>query len=128
MRLLLDTHVLIWWLEGNPRLSAGAQTAISDPANEMLLSSASVIEMAVKVRLGKLALTMPLDQFWKKAHQVLGASELPLHSQHAFALQNLPMHHRDPFDRLLVAQATVEGLHLVTADAEIAKYPIPIVW
>lgn len=128
MKLLLDTHVLIWWLEGSPRLSAIAKAAVSDPANELLLSSASAIEMAVKMRLGKLRFPTPLDQFWLSALERLGASELPLLSQHGFALGNLPMHHRDPFDRLLVAQATVEGLHLVTADAEIALYSLPIVW
>lgn len=128
MRLLLDTHTLIWWTEANPRLSSAARAAIADPANEVHVSSISAVELAVKIAIGKLTLPLPLEDFLAAATAAARLVELPLSTRHAVALGKLPSHHRDPFDRLLVAQAQVEGMALVTNDAHIRQYAVPLVW
>jgi PIN domain nuclease of toxin-antitoxin system len=128
MKLLLDTHAVLWWMLGDARFSPAAKAVLSDPANEVYLSSISVVEMAIKIRLGKLTLPLPLDQFVRRITAAMRAIELPLLTQHASALAALPLHHRDPFDRLLVTQALAERLQLVTADSQITRYGVPVIW
>lgn len=128
MKLLLDTHVFLWWMHDDPRLSATAIAAIQDESNQIILSSISAIEMAIKVRLGKLRLSSPLPLVLKRGMEGLRATEWPVLISHAACLMELPLHHRDPFDRILVAQAQVEGMILVSADEKIKLYGIPTLW
>lgn len=119
MRLLLDTHVFLWWCAGDPRLTEVERQAIRDGANDVFLSAASVWEMAIKQTLGRLQVPEPASA----AVARLGIERLPVAFEHAEATVLLPPLHRDPFDRLLVAQAKIEGLTLVTRDPLIRSYP-----
>lgn len=120
-RLLLDTHVLIWWRDSErPAVRAAAYDAIADPASEVFVSVASVWEIAIKRALGKLHAPGSLTQ----ALGAVGFRELPITAFHAEQAGGLPLHHTDPFDRMLVAQAQAEGLILVTRDANIPRYGI----
>ena len=127
MNLLVDTHAFLWYLAGDARMSAAARSAVDDPDNEWHLSAASVWEMAIKADLGRLTLPSPVaDYVAEKARA--GLDVLPIEWRHAAAVAGLPAHHRDPFDRLLVAQAQLEGLHIVTADPVFRKYEVGVVW
>ncbi len=117
MNLLLDSHIVLWWLSDDPRLSRKARRLV-ERADEVFVSAATTWELAVKVSLGKLR--MP-EGFLEVVEQQ-GFTHLPITPLHAMAVQSLPWHHRDPFDRILLAQATVEGLGLVTADEALAPY------
>jgi len=128
LKLLLDTHTFLWLVEGSPNLSIAAQAALADPANEAFLSVASVWELAIKTANKKLALSDPLDAFvakWTVTYQI---ALLPIDTPHPLALVGLPNHHRDPFDRILIAQALVEGMTLMSADAKFTPYSAPILW
>ncbi len=121
-RYLLDTHVLLWWLSGPGELTAAARNAIADGTNVVFLSSAAVWEMAIKKRLGRLSFPSNLEE-------VLRADRievLPIGLQHALGVSDLPLIHQDPFDRLMVCQARIEGLTLVTRDAVLAQYDVGI--
>lgn len=122
MRLLLDTSTLLWWLGDDQRLGRVTRSAITDGRNDVYVSSVSIAEIAVKTSIGKL--TAPDDLLGALAKE--GFDELPLLSTHAAMLTNLPLHHRDPFDRLLIAQATVEQLMLATPDSQFAPYGVPL--
>lgn len=128
MKCLLDTHTFLWLVEGNPRLSGAAQVALADPANELFLSAASVWELAIKTGSNKLTLSDPLDVFVNKWATTYQLTLLPVSVPHALAVANLPDHHRDPFDRALIASAQVEDMTLITADAKFALYPVPVLW
>jgi PIN domain nuclease of toxin-antitoxin system len=119
VRLLLDTHAFLWWCGDDPRLGDVERQAIRDGANEAYLSAASVWEMAIKQALGRLQVPEPVSA----AAARLGFEPLPIAFAHAEATALLPPLHRDPFDRLLVAQARTEGLTLVTSDPMIRAYP-----
>ena len=121
MRLLLDTHVLIWWDEG-ARLSRDARSAIED-AEQVYVSAVSGWEIAIKTALGRLR---PLRSV-AEAIEDSGFEELPVRLRHAAALATLPTHHRDPFDRILVAQALVDGLTLITRDVALDAYKAPFI-
>lgn len=124
-RLLLDTNVAIWLLLGErERVSQPAVDALTDERNEVGLSAATVWEIAIKRSLGKLT----IEDRWAKALGRLGFDPLPVTAIHAEAVETLPWHHRDPFDRLLLAQAAVEGRTLVSADRRLAAYGIDILW
>ena len=121
MILSLDTHVLLWWLDDPNQLSKPAKKAISDGRNSVYVSAAVAWEIAIKKALGKLDAPDDLEA-------VIAANRflpLPVTIPHALALLSLPNHHRDPFDRILIAQALHEGFRLVTRDVEIARYPVP---
>jgi PIN domain nuclease of toxin-antitoxin system len=122
MNLFLDTHVLLWWLDDNPALSETGRRAISDPNNLIILSSVVIWEIRIKQALGKLEITP--DFFHVIKNQ--GFEFLAITSEHAYAVGDLPMHHRDPFDRMIIAQAKLEGLSVVTHDSTFRKYGIPI--
>jgi PIN domain nuclease of toxin-antitoxin system len=122
MRCLVDTHALLWALGEPSALSSTAREALSDPANVVVVSSASLWECAIKMSLGKLDL--PEDFF--DSIPELGYEVLPIRISHLNVYRSLPMHHRDPFDRILVAQAKAEALTLISRDPEIAKYDIEI--
>lgn len=123
MRLLLDTHILLWWLSDDAQLSATVRSAVADGNNDVFFSAVSIAEIAIKQSLGKL--DAPEDLVSLIAQE--GITELPLTARHAAVLLHLPWHHRDPFDRLLVAQAKVEELSLATADSSLAAYDVAIV-
>lgn len=121
MNLLLDTHALLWWLADAPELTPDARKAIADPERLVYVSAVNVWEIVIKTALGKLEVP---DNF----SSVLEAEPfqyLDMTIEHAFKVSELPMHHRDPFDRLLVAQCLVDGLTLVTHDADIVRYDVP---
>ena len=122
MNLLLDTHAVVWFLEGNDRLRSEARVAI-ESAERVYVSSATIWEMAVKVARGRLA--APSD--FPDRLLDLGMLQLALEWEHARVAGGLPLHHRDPFDRMLVAQAIVERLTIVTRNEDIARYPVPVI-
>ena len=124
MRVLLDTHVLLWWLDGDARLGAAARRILADGVNELLWSSASTWELAIKLQLGRVRLNGPLDAFIPRVMASEGLTPLPIHHVHAARVAELPPHHRDPFDRMLIAQANIEGVPLMTADERIAAYEV----
>lgn len=126
MKLLLDTHIFIWLLEGNPNLSKTARQAIEDESNTLHLSMISLWEITIKTSLGKLELAIPLEQIVINFILPSGMEILPIYLPHLFILQTLPFHHRDPFDRLLISQAKSERLTLVSADAMFGQYEVQI--
>ncbi|MCI0461026.1 MAG: type II toxin-antitoxin system VapC family toxin [Gemmataceae bacterium] len=128
MRVLLDTHALLWFYLGDAQFSATARTAITDPRNSKLVSPASYWELAIKISLGKYVLTETYDEFVQHAIFDNGFVILPVEPKHTAALIALPFHHKDPFDRLLVAQALVEGIPLVSADPVLDQHPITRLW
>lgn len=121
MNLLLDTHLLLWAASEPERLSAEARTLLLDPANHLVFSSASLWEISIKNGLERLDFHVDPRRLWRML-LVNGYRELPVASEHAVAVSDLPALHKDPFDRILVAQARVEGLTLLTADTLVAKY------
>lgn len=123
MRLLLDTHIFLWLLSSPERLG-GALGTLEDPGNELLVSSASSWEIAIKVRLGRLELPGDPRRYVPDRLRAIGAEPLAIEHHHALGVVDLPMLHRDPFDRLLVAQARHLGLTIVTADAHIPRYDV----
>ena len=127
MRILLDTHVFLWMHGPKERLSAAAQSLLVDPENALYLSSASVWELAIKARLGKLTLPQPPDQFVIERLSSSQVTSLPMRHDHALRAADLPPHHRDPFDRMLVAQALLEDLVLMTGDSKIERYDVNVV-
>ncbi len=128
MKLLLDTHTFLWFNLGDARLSATARALIDDTANEKCVSPASYWEIAIKIRLGKYALPKPYEDFMARAIDGNGFVILPVEPNHTAVLTTLPLHHRDPFDRLIIAQAMVEGINVVSCDAVFDAYPIQRLW
>ncbi|CAO4147585.1 type II toxin-antitoxin system VapC family toxin [Methylorubrum extorquens] len=125
MRLLLDTHLLIWVAEGSARLPASVRTSIEDPDLTPVFSIASLWEIAIKRSLGRPDFRIDSRILYRSLIEN-GYEELPVLGKHAVAVEGLPLIHKDPLDRLLVAQATVEGITLLTSDALVARYPGPI--
>jgi PIN domain nuclease of toxin-antitoxin system len=128
MRLLLDTQAFLWFILQDSRLSWAAEAAISLPANEVLVSPASYWEIAIKVSIGKLALSQPFDPFIEQQIVKNQLVVLPIEPRHAARVVALPFHHRDPFDRILVAQSLLEGIPLVSSDARLDQYGIRRIW
>ncbi len=128
MRLLLDTCTFLWIIGGAKELSSRAREAFADPANEALLSAACAWEIAVKHRLGKLPLPEPPDVFVPAQRAAHGIEPLAIDEEAALHVAKLPDLHRDPFDRLLVAQALVGGLVVLTPDDSIREYPVRTLW
>lgn len=123
MRLLLDTHILLWWLDDAPALPAAMRTAISDVRSEIFVSVATIWEIAIKAALGKL--DFPIARMSEILVEA-GCLPLPIQIEHAVAAASLPVHHGDPFDRMLVAQAQREGLTIVTVDPMIRRYAVAV--
>lgn len=122
MKLLLDTHAYLWWLSDPGRLAAEARVAVANPRNFVFVSAASIIEIAIKQANGKLKMSEPPEAMLEPCR----FRELPLKIAHASALRDLPPVHKDPFDRLLAAQAKVEGMTLVSRDTVLSGYGVPV--
>jgi PIN domain nuclease of toxin-antitoxin system len=128
VRLLLDTHAFLWFVLGDPRLVPTALDQIRDPAQVKLVSPASYWEIAIKISLGKYTLNEPYESFMQRGIFGNNFSVLPIEPKHTAALTTLPFHHRDPFDRLLVAQALVEQVPILSVDAALDAYGITRLW
>ncbi|MBL8551503.1 MAG: type II toxin-antitoxin system VapC family toxin [Hyphomonadaceae bacterium] len=126
MRALLDSQAVLWAMTRSPRLSASARNAIADPANEILVSSVSPYELEWKKANGRLQFPDIAD--WEEALAQAGYRELPLRLSHAVRAATLPKHHRDPWDRMLVAQALEEGLMLLSSDRKLSSYGVTTLW
>lgn len=122
MKILLDTHPFLWWIADDPRLISKHKDRLEDSQQEIFLSMASLWEMAIKVSLGKLNLGVDFKKFFKEYIQDSTLELLPIQSTHLLELANLPFHHKDPFDRLLLCQAKAEGMVLMTKDKKFKKY------
>lgn len=128
MKFLLDTHCWLWWFANDPRLGEPARNLIGDGANAVYLSAASSWEIAIKTSLGKLTLPEPPERYVPSRLAAQGMRGLAIEHVHALKVASLPALHRDPFDRLIVAQAQVEGLPVLTVDENIAAYEVDAMW
>lgn len=124
MRYLLDTHVLLWWIDDDPKLRTDTRKTVTNPDHDIVVSAASIWEAAIKRAVGKLCFETPvlLDTLRRGGLRVL-----PITAQHALAAGDLPRHHDDPFDRMLVAQAMAEDLTVITRDVRLRAYPVAII-
>jgi PIN domain nuclease of toxin-antitoxin system len=128
MKLLLDTHVFIWWANEPERLSPKVLSLCEDAENTLLLSVASVWEMQIKTQLGKLKFALPLSNLIRSQQQINNIQILPIELEHVLELQRLPAYHNDPFDRLLMVQAKAEDALLVSKDSAFKKYKTKLIW
>ena len=128
MRVLIDSHALIWYVDQDNLLSPASHAAISDPTNDLLLSAGSIWEIGIKVGLGKLILTEPFKPWMNQAISDLDVTVVPLTVEYVDGQSNLPRHHGDPFDRLIVAQAIIEQVSIISADAHLDAYGITRIW
>lgn len=128
MRVLIDTHVLLWWLAEESRLSAPARGVLESGGKEVFFSAASAWEIAIKAALGQIELSLPPRTLLPKVLREQSIRPLDVTLAHALATAELPAHHRDPFDRMLVAQARVEKMAIVTADPAFRRYDVRVIW
>lgn len=128
MKLLLDSHAIIWYVDQDHLLSAAAHAAITDPSNDLLISAASIWEIAIKSGLGKLSLSQPFKDWMNKAINDLQAQILHISVDYADSQATLPNHHRDPFDRMLVAQSQIENISIVSGDPILDQYGVSRLW
>ena len=128
MNLLLDSHAFLWFCQNDPSLSSAARAIIQDPTNRKLVSLASCWEIAIKAGFGKLTLGEPSVSYFPNALARTGFDLLTISLAHATAVEALPLHHRDPFDRLLIAQAMVDAMPIVSADAAFDPYGVTRIW
>lgn len=128
MRLLLDTHVWLWMLTAPERLGSDTTSLVAGRTHDLILSAATSWEVTIKYRLGKLPLPSPPHRYIPERMQAFGLEPLPITHPHTLRVAELPDHHGDPFDRLLVAQAQLEDLTLLTVDRMFAKYDVPVRW
>ncbi len=127
MKVLFDTHTFLWWDSEPGRLSQRVLELCQNPENTLLLSTASVWEIQIKIQLGKLKLNLSLADIIHQQEEN-GIEILPVHISHVLALSDLPSYHKDPFDRLLIAQSIIEETVFASADETIAKYPVKVIW
>lgn len=128
MRVLIDTHAFLWFITNDPKLSSAARTTIADTSHQILVSPATYWEIAIKTSIGKYPLSVPFETFITHGIDDNDFSILTIEPKHAAALINLPFHHRDPFDRLIIAQAMIEQIAIVSADKVFDAYPVTRVW
>ena len=128
MKGLLDTHAFLWWITDDSRLSEKAREFISDGENELFFSAASGWEISIKAHLGKIELPEHPERFLTEQLHQNAVGVLPVNMSHALGVYGLPDHHRDPFDRLLVAQCAAEELPLISADRAFERYPVEVIW
>ena len=128
MKVLLDTHAFLWWITDDPKLSMRVRGIISEGENEIFVSAATGWEIAIKSQIGRLKLPDEPQRFILEQLKINGMKSLPIEMRHALHVSTLPTNHPDPFDRLLVAQAQMEDLPVLSADPEIRKYEVTIIW
>jgi len=128
MRALLDTHTLLWWVTNDPQLSQPVREIITNSDNTLYLSVASSWEIIIKYNAGKLPLPEPAPQFIESSLKVNGFESLSIELHHILQIHQLPNYHRDPFDRILIAQSQVENLLFLTIDYQIKRYPVQTFW
>ena len=128
MRVLLDTHAFLWWITDDIQLSKQAREIMRDDNNALYLSAASGMEIAIKTKLGKLEIEGSVPQYIAEQLHQNAIQTLPIQMSHALHVYTLPFHHRDPFDRLLVAQSQLEGLPILTVDTMIEQYDVEVIW
>jgi PIN domain nuclease of toxin-antitoxin system len=128
MRVLFDTHSFLWWIEDDPRLSSTVKEIIGDRNNELFFSAASGWEIAIKAKTGKLNISDIPEKFVMEQLAINAVTILPIQINHALHIYNLPNHHRDPFDRILIAQSQLENLPIMTVDAQIVRYSVETIW
>ncbi|HXU46002.1 MAG TPA: type II toxin-antitoxin system VapC family toxin [Thermoanaerobaculia bacterium] len=128
MRILLDTHCWLWMQADSKRLSQPTRALLQDPDNQLFLSAASSWEIAIKYALGKLPLPLPPVEYVLSRMETSGTTPLPVQHSHALHVGSLPHHHADPFDRLLIAQAQLENLELLTVDRQFEAYEVGLLW
>jgi PIN domain nuclease of toxin-antitoxin system len=128
MKVLLDTHSMLWWLGNDRRLSSMAREIITDGQNRLIWSMASSWEIAVKVGIGKLTLGRPLRQLYSDIVTDQGVELLPITHEHCTRLGTLPLNHRDPFDRMLIVQAQAEKIPILSADPKLSQYDVEVLW
>jgi PIN domain nuclease of toxin-antitoxin system len=128
MRALLDTNSFLWFISGNEKLSDAAKMFISDFDNELVLSIASLWEIAIKVSIGKLELLQSYDKLIPQQLEENGIDIMPITLQHLSKVIDLSFHHRDPFDRLIIAQALIEEIPVISSDAIFSEYPVKLIW
>ena len=128
MKLLLDTHAFLWMSLDDPQLSEQARELIADLDNQLWLSPASYWEIAIKISLGKYELNEPLDEFVNREVSNNDISILPISTQHAQTVIKLPFHHKDPFDRMVIAQSLTEGMTILSKDDQFAAYGVAQIW
>ena len=128
MRALLDTHAFLWWISDDPRLSEKAREIIADGHNELFFSAASGWEISIKAGLGRLEVPENLQRFIADQLSRNAIQVLPIYLSHAQHTGTLPVHHRDPFDRILVSQAILEEMPLLSADSHLSRYLVEVVW
>ena len=128
MKALLDTHAFLWWISDDPRLSEKAREIIADGRNELFFSAASGWEISIKAGLGRLEVPEDLQRFISDQLSRNAIQALPIYLGHAVHTGSLPVHHRDPFDRILVSQAILEQIPLLSADPQLLHYPVEVVW
>ncbi len=126
MNLLFDTHNFIWWNGDIGRLSLSARALCEDPANTLFLSRVSIWEMQIKFQIGKLTFNQPLPEIIRAQQENNGLKILGIETEHIYALQSLPLHHRDPFDRLLIAQSNFERMPLLSVDGAFRDYEVEL--
>ena len=128
VRILLDTHAFLWWTNNSPRLSEKARRIIANPENKLFLSAASGWEIAIKMQLGKLSVADDLERFIAEQMSLNQIVSWPVTMRHALHVRNLPLHHRDPFDRMIIAQSQLEKTPILTADGIFARYDVKTIW
>ena len=128
MKVLLDTHTFLWWITDDPKLSLRVRGIISEGENEIFISAATGWEIAIKSQIGRLKLPDEPQRFILEQLKINGMKSLPIEMRHALHVSTLPAYHQDPFDRILIAQAQMEDLPVLSADPEIGKYEVTIIW
>jgi PIN domain nuclease of toxin-antitoxin system len=128
MKILLDTHTFLWWDSSPEKLGKTVTELLSQTENVVYVSVVTAWEIQIKKQLGKLSLTVPLAELLESQQEVNDVNILQVQLNHVLALDELPFHHKDPFDRLLVAQARIEGMEIATADPVFSKYDVKVIW
>lgn len=128
MKYLLDTHTFLWFATDNPRISEKAKQIIQNRKNQLLLSAASVWEISIKYSIGKISLSTDLDNFISESLRSYNLTPLPISIPHSIEVSRLPEIHRDPFDRMLIAQSRIENAGIITTDKDITKYDVKTIW
>ena len=128
MKILLDTHAFLWWITDDQKLSSRAREVISEAENELFFSAASGWEISIKVQLGRLKLPEEPERFIPEQLRMNFIRSLPIQMRHALFVSTLPNHHRDPFDRMLVAQAQLEEMSILSADLQMSRYQVELIW